>query len=98
VPKSDQYHVIGEHRHLPAQLVLIAIAYRHPAHGDVIAQLDLKRDGRGNIAAGDEDYRTTDAWCPVRAGLFSRGWLLCTGWADGKNQRTPARICGAFRS
>jgi glutamate synthase (NADPH) small chain len=48
----------GEIRRLPAQLVLIAIGYRHPAHGEAIAQLDLALDARGNLAADDRDYRT----------------------------------------
>ncbi|MBK5963135.1 glutamate synthase [Thiocystis minor] len=51
--------VSGELWHLPAQLVLIAIGYEHPAHGDVIAQLDLRLDGRGNIASGDRDYKSS---------------------------------------
>ncbi|EXJ14795.1 glutamate synthase subunit beta [Imhoffiella purpurea] len=59
--------VTGESRRLPAQLVLIAIGYRHPAHGDVIAELDLSLDGRGNIAAGDGDYRAS------REGVFACG-------------------------
>jgi len=51
--------VAGEVRRLPAQLVLIAIGYRHPAHGDAIAQLDLALDRRGNLAANDRDYRAS---------------------------------------
>jgi len=51
--------VVGQTRRLAAQLVLIAIGYRHPAHGDAIAQLDLVLDRRGNVAANDRDYRTS---------------------------------------
>ncbi|MGD8275543.1 MAG: hypothetical protein PVJ30_06260, partial [Thiohalocapsa sp.] len=54
-----QTPVPGEVRRLPAQLVLIAIGYRHPAHGHAIAQLDLALDRRGNVAANDRDYRTS---------------------------------------
>lgn len=50
--------VPGETRRLRADLVLIAIGYRHPAHGDVIRQLGLDTDARGNVQADDRDYRT----------------------------------------
>lgn len=49
----------GQTLRLPAQLVLIAIGYRHPAHGDVITQLGLELDPRGNVAANDQDFRTS---------------------------------------
>ena len=44
---------------LPAQLVLIAVGYQHPVHGDVIGGLGLRLDEHGNVAANDQDYRTS---------------------------------------
>jgi glutamate synthase (NADPH/NADH) small chain len=51
----------GTTRRLPAQLVLIAIGYRHPALADVIDRLGLETDRRGNLAANDQDYQTSQA-------------------------------------
>ena len=36
---------------MPADLVLIAIGFLHPAHDDVVAALGLETDRRGNVAA-----------------------------------------------
>ena len=36
---------------MPADLVLIAIGFVHPAHDDVVAGLGLDTDKRGNVAA-----------------------------------------------
>ena len=44
---------------LPVQLVLVAMGYAHPRHDGLVRQLDLELDGRGNIAATDDRYRTT---------------------------------------
>lgn len=75
--------VTGAGRHLPAQLVLIAIGYRHPAHGDVIAELGLRLDSRGNIAAGDGDYRSSRgrvfACGDVRRGQSLIVWAIREG-------------------
>jgi glutamate synthase (NADPH/NADH) small chain len=57
----------GRVRRLPAQLVLIAIGYRHPPHDDVIGALGLELDGRGNVGADAGDYRTS------REGVFACG-------------------------
>ena len=46
-------------RHLPGQLVLIAIGYAHPVHEVLLTELGANLDNRGNIAANDQDYRTS---------------------------------------
>ena len=43
--------VPGSEFELPADLVLIAIGFLHPAHEDVVAGLGLELDRRGNVAA-----------------------------------------------
>jgi glutamate synthase (NADPH/NADH) small chain len=48
----------GQVRQLPAQLVLLALGYAHPVHTGLVRQLGLELDGRGNVLASDEDYRT----------------------------------------
>jgi glutamate synthase (NADPH/NADH) small chain len=52
--------VEGLVRQLPAQLVLIAAGYAHPVQTDAIDHLALALDRRGNVAANDCDYRTSE--------------------------------------
>ena len=57
----------GETRHLPVQLVLLAMGYAHPDHAGLVDTLGLALDGRGNVAASSRDYATS------RPGVFSCG-------------------------
>jgi glutamate synthase (NADPH/NADH) small chain len=67
---------------LPADLVLIAIGFLHPAHDDVVAALGLELDRRGNLAA-----RTFETSHP---GVYAAGdarvgqSLIVTAFADGR--------------
>ncbi len=49
----------GQVRHLPVQLVLLAMGYAHPVHDGLLGQLDLDFDERGNAAATDDDFQTS---------------------------------------
>ncbi len=51
--------VQGEVRHLPAQLVLLAMGYAHPVHDGLLSQLAPGLDARGCVAASDDDYQTS---------------------------------------
>jgi len=44
---------------LKADLVLLAMGFLHPVHEGMIEDLGVEKDGRGNVAANDQDYRTT---------------------------------------
>jgi glutamate synthase (NADPH/NADH) small chain len=44
---------------LKADLVLLAMGFLHPVHEGMIEELGVEKDGRGNVAANDQDYRTT---------------------------------------
>jgi glutamate synthase (NADPH/NADH) small chain len=65
-----------------ADLVLIAIGFTHPAHDDVVGELSLELDGRGNVAAGD--FHTS------QPGVFAAGdarvgqSLIVTAIAEGR--------------
>ncbi|MGD2074357.1 MAG: glutamate synthase subunit beta [Gammaproteobacteria bacterium] len=59
--------VPGQRRHLPAQLVLIAIGYAHPLTEELQQGLPLELDARGRVAANDDDYKTSVG------GVFSCG-------------------------
>lgn len=49
----------------PADLVLIAMGFLHPVHEDVIQELGLKLDARGNLAV--------DRWMTSMPGVFAAG-------------------------
>ena len=67
---------------MPADLVLIAIGFVHPAHDDVVAGLGLETDKRGNLAA--------KAFSTSREGVYAAGdarvgqSLIVTAIADGR--------------
>ncbi|HEY8000805.1 MAG: glutamate synthase subunit beta [Vicinamibacteria bacterium] len=67
---------------IPAELVLIAIGFVHPAHDDVVAGLGLETDKRGNLAA--KTFETS------RPAVYAAGdarvgqSLIVTAIADGR--------------
>ncbi len=65
--RHDFGAVEGETRHLPAQLVLIAIGYAHPVHEGLLKDLQVDLDGRGNVEANDLCFLTS------RPGVFACG-------------------------
>ena len=44
---------------LKADLVLLAMGFVHPTHDGLVKSLKLKLDARGNVAANEQDYRTS---------------------------------------
>ena len=53
-----KHHLPGQVRHLPAQLVLLAMGYAHPVHAGLLQQLPACLDGCGNIDAPEDSYMT----------------------------------------
>lgn len=51
--------VPGSEFALKADLVLLAMGFIHPIHDGLVEALGTARDGRGNVQANDEDYRTS---------------------------------------
>jgi glutamate synthase (NADPH/NADH) small chain len=49
----------GDVRHLPVQLVLLAMGYAHAFHEGLVDALGLALDARGNVAASSSDYATS---------------------------------------
>jgi glutamate synthase (NADPH/NADH) small chain len=49
----------------PADLVLVAMGFLHPVHDDVVQELGLKLDARGNLAV--------DRWMTSADGVFAAG-------------------------
>jgi len=69
----------GSEFELPAQLVTLAMGFVHPVHEGMLEQLGVDKDGRGNVAASDEDY-TTSIDKVFAAGDMRRGQSLVV-WA-----------------
>ena len=44
---------------IPADLVLLALGFVHPVHQGMLAQLNLEKDPRGNVAADTNTYQTS---------------------------------------
>jgi len=44
---------------LPAGLVLLAMGFVHPVHDGLLAELGVEKDGRGNVKANVQDYRSS---------------------------------------
>ncbi|TLS67802.1 glutamate synthase subunit beta [Mariprofundus erugo] len=51
--------VAGSEFELPAQLVTLAMGFVHPVHEGMIEELGVAKDGRGNVAANDQNYATS---------------------------------------
>jgi len=64
---------------LPAQLVTLAMGFVHPVHEGMLEDLGVEKDGRGNVAADDQDY-TTSIDKVFTAGDMRRGQSLVV-WA-----------------
>ncbi len=51
--------IAGSEFTLKADLVLLAMGFVHPVHEGMIDELGVDKDGRGNVAANTDDYRTS---------------------------------------
>jgi glutamate synthase (NADPH/NADH) small chain len=74
--------VAGSEFTMPADLVLIAIGFLHPAHDDVVAGLGLELDKRGNLAAKAFATSREDVWAAGDARVGQS--LIVTAIADGR--------------
>ena len=86
VRKLHCVHVDGQMKPVPgsefevdADLVLLAMGFVHPVHDGMVTELGLALDGRGNVSATTDDYRTTTDKVFV-AGDMRRGQSLVV-WA-----------------
>ena len=49
----------GSEFEIRAELVLLALGYVYPVHRGMLDELAVKYDGRGNVPADTENYRTS---------------------------------------
>jgi glutamate synthase (NADPH/NADH) small chain len=74
--------VAGSEFSMPADLVLIAIGFVHPAHDDVVAGLGIELDKRGNLAAKTFATSREDVYAAGDARVGQS--LIVTAIADGR--------------
>ena len=80
--------VEGSEYTVPADLVLVAIGFTHPAHEGALEQLGVALDERGNVAA--TDYRTSEAGV-FAAGDVRRGQSLIV-WAIAEGRQAARSV------
>ncbi|MDX8392434.1 MAG: glutamate synthase subunit beta [Mariprofundaceae bacterium] len=82
--------VAGSKFELAADLVLLAMGFEHPVHEGMIDELAVDKDGRGNVSANTEDYRTSVDKV-FSAGDMRRGQSLVV-WAINEGRRCAASV------
>jgi len=80
----------GSEFELKADLVLLAMGFVHPVHEGMIEELAVEKDGRGNVAANTEDYRTSLDKV-FTAGDMRRGQSLVV-WAIREGRQCAASV------
>jgi glutamate synthase (NADPH/NADH) small chain len=91
--QSRMVEVPGSEFELKADLVLLAMGFVSPVQEGLLAELGLGRDGRGNVQADTDDYRTSVDRV-FAAGDMRRGQSLVV-WAI-REGRQCARAVDAF--
>jgi glutamate synthase (NADPH/NADH) small chain len=82
-------NVPGSERHLPADLVVLAMGFTGPEPGGIVEQLGVELDERGNIAR-DESYETSLPGV-FAAGDAGRGQSLIV-WAIAEGRACAAAV------
>jgi glutamate synthase (NADPH/NADH) small chain len=91
---DDRFHELpGSEFELPADLVLLAMGFVSPVHDDVVGQLGLALNARGNVKADDRAYATSRTKI-FAAGDMRRGQSLVV-WAI-REGRQAARAIDKF--
>jgi glutamate synthase (NADPH/NADH) small chain len=77
--KGEMHEIPGSEFTLPADLVLLAMGFTGPAPAAMFAELNIRRDARGNVDAAAKDYASSAAKV-FAAGDMRRGQSLVV-WA-----------------
>jgi glutamate synthase (NADPH/NADH) small chain len=85
----------GSEFSIPADLVLLAMGFLHPTHENLVSDLGLVRDARGNIEASQTQFATSEAGI-FAAGDCRRGQSLVV-WAVWEG-REAARAVDTYLS
>ncbi|KAL3921113.1 MAG: hypothetical protein SGPRY_005014, partial [Prymnesium sp.] len=90
--KGVRTEVAGSEKEWPADLVILAMGFRHPEH-TVIKGLNIELDARNNAKANTTDFRTSTP-AVFAAGDCRRGQSLVV-WAINEG-RGAAASCDAY--
>ncbi len=80
----------GSEFEIKADLVLLAMGFVHPVHEGMLDELDVERDGRGNVLADTENYATSLDKV-FSAGDMRRGQSLVV-WAIREGRQTAHAV------
>jgi glutamate synthase (NADPH/NADH) small chain len=75
---------------IPADLVLLAMGFLHPVHDALFADLGVRLDARGNVAADLRDFATSEAGV-FAAGDARRGQSLVV-WAIWEGREAARQV------
>ncbi|MGY3053748.1 glutamate synthase (NADPH/NADH) small chain [Pedobacter sp. UYEF25] len=81
--------VAGSERDLPCELVLLAMGFLHPQKEGLLEKMGIELDGRGNVKASEQDYRTNIAKV-FAAGDIRRGQSLVV-WAISEGREAARK-------
>ncbi len=91
VQVDDKFQPVpGSNFSLDADLVLLAMGFVHPVHDGLVDGLGLAKDGRGNVAADTETYRTSNPKV-FAAGDVRRGQSLVV-WAIREGRQAARAV------
>jgi glutamate synthase (NADPH) small chain len=91
--RGEMSEIPGSEFSLKADLVLLAMGFVHPVHEGMLEDLEVALDGRGNVQANTDDYRTSIDKV-FTAGDMRRGQSLVV-WAI-REGRQAARAVDEF--
>ena len=91
--RPQMREIAGSEFSIPADLVLLAMGFVHPVHENLVTDLGVKLDARGNVAANTSEFATSDPGV-FAAGDCRRGQSLVV-WATWEG-REAARAVDTF--
>lgn len=80
----------GSETEIPCELALLAMGFVHPQHEGLINQLEIELDGKGNVKASENLYRTNISKI-FTAGDMRRGQSLVV-WAISEGRECARKV------
>lgn len=80
----------GSEREIPCELALLAMGFIHPQHEGLINELEVELDERGNVKAGEKEFKTNIPKV-FAAGDIRRGQSLVV-WAISEGRECARRV------
>jgi glutamate synthase (NADPH/NADH) small chain len=82
--------IAGSEFSIPADLVLLAMGFVHPVHENLVTDLGVDLDARGNVAANTTDFVTSESGV-FAAGDCRRGQSLVV-WATWEGREAARAV------